>query len=95
MLGKGQKDTDMPRFDYICYHNTEEGYKIDDFTLFAEVVERTDETVSYKRFLCFGRVKSDGIITIPIEKFEHFYVPITDEIFQECIKAKKERVNAR
>ena len=81
----------MQRFEYIAYHNTDEGKKIDDFTLFANIINRTNETVTYERFMKFGDLAC-GKVTIPISEFEKYYTPLTDEIYEECVKRRIERL---
>lgn len=79
----------MKRFEYICLHNTDKGFKIDDFTLFAEVISRTDRTVTYLRYMKFGKLKYKEPITISIEAFNHFYSLMTNEQYTECLNKEK------
>lgn len=79
----------MPRFEYICYHCTDEGYKIDTFALFANVISKTENSVTYNRYLKFGNLKSEKPVTVSTAEFEKYYVPLTDEIYQQCIEAQK------
>lgn len=69
----------MKRFEYVCLHCTENGYVIDEFALFANIVSRTNETVTFERYRIFGKTK-DKPVTIPIADFEKFYTPMTDEL---------------
>ncbi len=77
-------------YEYICFHNTDYGFKIDEFTLFAIVISKTDKMITYKRFMDFGRIESPCAVHIPAEEFKKYYDPITDEIRRKCIKAYEE-----
>ncbi len=76
----------MQRFEYVCYHNTDDGLQIDEFSLFANVVSKTDETVTYDRYMAFGRIQSQKSVTISCEEFAKYYQPLTDEIYQRCLE---------
>ena len=78
----------MERIDYVCQHFTENGYVIDEFALFANIVSRTDETVTFERYRIFGKIK-DKPVTVPIADFEKFYIPMTDELYQEALKGER------
>ena len=83
----------IPRFEYIAYHTTDAGYKIDDFSLFANIIVRTEDTVTYERYMKFGKLKCcTNPVTISVEDFNKYYEPITDEIYQKCIKAQEEHI---
>lgn len=93
MIRTDNKNYVMPRFEYICYHNTDKGYVIDGFTLYANIISKTDEVVTYQRYLDFGKIKSDRATTVSIKDFEKYYQPITDEIYEQCVDAlKKEKI---
>lgn len=79
----------MKRFEYIGLHNTDNGYMIDDFTLYAEIVSKTEDTITYNRYQKFGKIESKKGITIPIEEFNRYYSPMTDEQYNECLKKEK------
>lgn len=75
----------MKRFDYVCKHCIENGYVIDEFALFANIVSRTDETVTFERY----SILKDKPVTVPIADFEKFYIPVTDELYQEALEGEK------
>lgn len=77
----------MKRFEYVCKHCIENGYVIDEFALFANIVSRTDETVTFERYSIFGKIK-DKHVTVSIADFEKFYIPVTDELYQEALKGE-------
>lgn len=72
----------LRRFDGICFHKTDKGNVIDEFTLFAKVISQTDKEIMYERYQNFGKIKWEKPVTIPIFEFEKYYVAITDEIFE-------------
>ena len=81
----------MQRFDFICYHNTDDGYKIDDFSLFAKVLSRTDETVTFQRYLKFGTLEHLKPVTVSVEAFSRYYQPITNELHQKILEIEHEK----
>ena len=78
----------MKRFEYVCKHCTENGYVIDEFALFANIVSRTDKTVTFERYGIFEKIKNKPV-TVPITDFEKFYIPLTDELYQEALEGEK------
>ena len=79
----------MKRFEYVCKHCIEKGYVIDEFALFANIVSRTDETVTFERYMKFGKLKCRVPVTVPIADFEKFYIPMTDELYQEALEGER------
>ena len=73
---------DASKFDYIGFHKTDEGNKIDDFTLFAKIISYENGYVTFERYQKFGKIKWRKPVIIPINKFNKYYIPITDEIFE-------------
>lgn len=78
----------MKRFEYVCKHCTEKGYVIDEFALFANIVSRTEKTITFERYGIFGKIKNKPV-TVPIADFEKFYIPMTDELYQEALEEEK------
>lgn len=86
----------MRMFDGICFHKTDKGNVIDKFTLFAEIISRTDKEVTFERYQNFGKEKWKKPVTLPIYEFEKYYVAMTDEIFKiikdvELLQKEKEK----
>lgn len=79
----------MKRFDYVCQHSTENGYVIDEFALFANIVSRTDKTVTFERYMKFGKLKCRVPVTVPVSDFERYYTPMTDELYKKALKGEK------
>ena len=79
----------MKRFDYVCQHFTENGYVIDEFALFAKIVSRTDKTVTFERYMKFGKLKCRVPVTVPVSDFERYYTPMTDELYKKALKGEK------
>lgn len=78
----------MQRFDYICYHNENGKYVIDEFTLFATVIHENKETISYTRYQKFGNLKWNNIVTVHIDDFKKYYMPLSDEMYKECCECE-------
>lgn len=76
----------MKRFEYICLHNTDNGFEIDSFTLFAEIISRSEETVTYIRYMRFGNLRFEEPVTVPVTTFNKYYRYMTNEMYDECIK---------
>lgn len=79
-------------FDYICFHKTDEGNVIDEFTLFAKIIYHTDSEVTFKRYQNFGKIEWEKLITVPICEFEKYFIVITDEIYNNINVAKLELI---
>lgn len=78
----------MPRFEFIGFHNTDKGFVIDGFALFANVIAQTKDTVTYERYMDFGKIKSKKPVTVSVTDFKKYYVPLTDEIYNRCLEAQ-------
>ena len=50
----------------------------DDLTPVAVVLEKTDKTVTYERYIDHGRLKFDKRVTISVEDFEYYYHPVNN-----------------
>lgn len=61
---------------------------VEEFALFANIVSRTNETVTFERYSIFGKRK-DKPVTVSIADFEKFYIPMTDELYKEALKGEK------
>ncbi len=79
----------MQRFEFICFHRTNNGLEIDDFTLFANVLARTEDTVTYQRYQKFGKLQWKKPVTTTAEKFTRYYQPLTDDLFIKCCEMEK------
>ena len=64
----------MKVFDYVCPH----GNLIDEYALFANIISKTDKTITYERYMNFGKIKCPNPITISIEDFNKYYVKYED-----------------
>lgn len=64
----------MKEFDYACPH----GNLIDEYALFANIVSKTDKTITFGRYMNFGKIKCPNPITVPIEDFNKYYVKYKD-----------------
>lgn len=60
----------MQRFDYICYHNENGKYVIDEFTSFAKITSEDEETISYNRYQKFGKLKWNNTVTVHRDEFK-------------------------
>lgn len=68
-------DKPIKRSDlYVC--GNPRGFN--DFTPVAAVLEKTDKTVTYERYIDHGRLKFDKRVTISAEDFENYYHPVND-----------------
>ncbi len=54
----------MKRFEYIGCHYTDNKPEISEFTLFANIVSRTDTTVTFNRYMKFGTLPWGKPVTI-------------------------------
>lgn len=60
----------MKVFDYVCPHNN----LIDEYAIFANVISKTDKTITFERYMNFGKIKYPNPITVSIEDFNKYYV---------------------
>ena len=68
-------DKPIKRSDlYVC--GNPRGF--DEFTPIAVVLEKTDTSVTYERYIDHGRIKYDKPVTISVEDFDHYYHPVND-----------------
>ena len=62
--------------DYIALHNTENGFCIDEFSLFASVISVDSHTITFLRFSKFGELKWPNPVTLSLDDFFSFYIPL-------------------
>ena len=60
----------MKVFDYVCPH----GNLIDEYALFVNIIFKTDKTITFERYMNFGKLKYPYPITFSIEDFNKYYV---------------------
>lgn len=84
------RSNDMEKFEYIGI--SKDG-TINEFTLFANVVSRTNDTVTYYRCMKFGKVPcfNRKPVTVTIETFEYYYQPLTEEMYEKCLAVAREK----
>lgn len=80
----------MKNFKYICACHPDEGIKVNDFSLFADIINETENTVTYRRYMKFGQLDC-GTLTVTKEEFFYFYEPMTDKIVKLCLKKLNKR----
>lgn len=78
----------MERFEFVGKHCTDNGFVIDSFALFANVVSETEDTVTYTRYGNFGRIKPHKLVTVSRKEFERYYQSMTDALYAECLKGE-------
>ncbi len=57
---------------YVC--GNPRGF--DEFTPVAVVLEKTEKTVTYERYIDHGRLKFDKPVTVSVEDFYQYYHPV-------------------
>lgn len=80
----------MSKFDYVCLHDNGKSFVLDEFAILAEIISQTDTHITYKKYTKFGELKWQPV-TVPLDDFYFFYIPLTDEMRKKVEENKFRR----
>lgn len=60
---------------YVCAHCTDDGYKIDEFAVFAYPIYTSTDGVMLRRFQKFGKLEY-SMIFMSLKEFKYYYKPL-------------------
>lgn len=82
------KLTAMPRFQYIGM--AKDG-TINGFTLYADVISRTKTTVTYRRYMDFGKIVTEKPVTVSVKDFKYYYKRLSRRTYRKCLKIARRK----